>query len=293
MKPGLYHDLSMKEYLEAPGLSSSGAKRLARSAAHYRDYIDNPKPSTPDQEEGTVLHSLLFDPKNFDDGSAYHCRPDTYTAKGGEIKPWHGASSWCKGWLKLHTDLPVMTDADLITIHAMHRAIRQHPAAKLALSCSMQAEVSAFCIDPVSKMKMKARFDCIAGNTLVDAKKCIDASREGFKRRIAQFGYDLQAAFHLQVAQILELDIHHFVFIAVEDEPPHAVGVYELSQKALQTAHLRMRSLLDRYAECVEQSKWPAYSSNIEILDLPGWYVNMANNELLLEDQPPVPALEV
>lgn len=279
----------MEDYLADPAISSSGLKHIARSGAHYQYFRKNPKPSTRDQELGTVLHVAMFEPDQLN--SRRYIRPSTYQSTPTTSKPWHSSSNVCKEWLASHADKPVVTEEESKLIEAMRAAVMRHPAARAALTASgAMAEQSAFCVDTITGLRMKARFDFMAGNALVDLKKCRDSSKT-FTKTIANFGYDLQAAFHLEVAQNLDLGKEHFIFIAVEDEPPHGVGVYELTSKSLGAAQSKMRRLMYRYADCVKSNEWPAYSPHVEYLDLPAYALSAEFNASLLEDQ--LPALQI
>jgi hypothetical protein len=289
MRTGIF-EMPMAQYLTEHGVSQSALKHLARSPAHLREYLDHPKPSTPDQIIGTLEHLLVFQDGLFE--SSHWVKPATYTNKKGEIKKWNGNATECKDWLYAHEDRPVISQDSYESIIAMQNEVFLHPAAALALTQG-KPEQSLFCEDAETGLQLKCRCDWMSGNSIVDLKKCQDASPNGFAKTVANYGYDLQAAVNLEICRVLELGKENFIFIAVEDKPPFAVGVYQLDAASVAVGYSKFRRLLTKYLECVSTDRWPAYSSNIEYLSLPKWASTVEFNAQLLEDQPAVPALEV
>lgn len=290
MKTGVF-DLPMPDYLAAHGVSQSRLKILARSPAHLKYAVEHPEPSTTDQILGTVTHVAVFEPDKLE--TCCHVKPATYQdAKTADWKKWNGNALPCKDWLATHRDKPIISQDDYTNICGIRDAVAKHPAAVLALKTG-KAEQSLFCEDPDTGLQLRCRCDWLSGNAIVDLKTTLDASPTGFPKAVANFGYDIQAAFNLDVATLLQLRKEKFIFIAVEKEPPYAVAVYELTQDSINIGRRKYERLLTKYLECVVAESWPAYSSNIEFLSLPVWAQKAEWNALLLEDQPPVPALEV
>lgn len=289
MNTGVF-DLPMPDYLAAHGVSQSMLKHLARSPAHLREYIEHPEPSTPDQVMGTILHTGVFEPDLLE--KCCHVKPANYQNAKSEWRKWNGNAKECKDWQAAHEDRPVVSQDRYTAILAMRDNVFRHPAAALALKTG-KAEQSLFCEDPDTGLQLKCRTDWLSGNAVVDLKKCQDASPAGFARTVANFGYDLQAAVNLHICRILGLGKEKFLFIAVEDKPPYAVGVYELDEASIAVGYSKFRRLLSKYLQCVIDNKWPAYSTNIEYLALPKWAQSSEFQAMLLEDSPPLPALEV
>ncbi len=290
MKTGVF-DLPMPDYLAAHGVSQSQLKRIAQSPAHLRYYVSHPEPSTPDQIIGTIGHVAVFETTRLE--TCCWVKPNTYQdAKTSDWKKWNGNATACKDWIAARQDRPIISQEHYTDVLGMADAIRRHPAAALALKTG-KAEQSLFCEDPDTGLQLKCRADWLSGNAIVDLKTCQDASPMGFAKCVANFGYDIQAAFNLDLANILGLGKAHFIFIAAEKEPPYAVGVYQLDQESIEVGRSKYRRLLSCYLQCVVDDKWPAYSSNIEFLSLPMWAQRAEQNAMQLADSPPMPALEV
>jgi hypothetical protein len=284
--------MPMPDYLGAHGVSQSQLKLLAKSPAHLKYSAEHPEPPTPDQKLGTIGHVAVFEPDRFE--SCCYVRPANYQdAKTGDWKKWNGNANACKDWLAAREDKPIISGDDQTRILGMRDSVFRHPAAALALKSVGKAEQSLFVEDPETGLQIKCRADFLTGNADVDLKTCQDASSAGFAKAVANFGYDIQSAMTLDICALLGLGVEHFVFIAVEKEPPYAVGVYELATRALEVGRNKYRRLLARYLECVVSESWPAYSANIEYLSLPSWAERADFNAMLLEDSPQMPALEV
>jgi exodeoxyribonuclease VIII len=167
----------------------------------------------------------------------------------------------------------VISQDQFETAEAVVKSIRKHPKASVLLSGG-QAEVSLFWDDADTGYQCKARVDYLRpGHVLVDLKTTVDASLEEFKRSIAKFGYHRQQPIYKDgYKAVTGNECAAFVFIAVETKPPYAVGVYMLDDESEQKGRDEYQSLLKQFAECQESGEWPAYSDDIEIIELPGWY---------------------
>ncbi len=120
----------------------------------------------------------------------------------------------------------------------------------------------------------KARADYIRDDDImVDLKTTMDASLSEFSRSIAKFGYHRQDAMYSDGFEAcFGRPSRGFVFVAVETKPPHAVGVYTLDAESADAGRIEYQTLLNSFAECMESGNWPAYSDNIETIELPRWY---------------------
>lgn len=289
MKNGVL-ELSEEAYFAEHGVSQSALKHLARSAAHLRQYVDHPEPPTDEQKIGTVTHVAVFEPHLL--MNCCYVKPSTYEDDKGNVKKWNGNANFCKEWASSHTDRPILSSKHIGEIFAMRDSIRAHPGAALSLT-EGTAGVSMFCEDANTGLQLKGRADWLSGNAIVDLKTCVDASRNGFSKLIARMGYDLQAAFYLDIAKVLGLGKEIFIFIAVEKKPPYAVATWQLTEEGIAVGRSKYRRLLNRYMECASSEQWPGYSSNIEFIDLPAWAKKEEFDASAMEENPEAPALQV
>lgn len=290
MRVEVVEAMPFPDYLREYGVSQSQLKLLAKSPAHLRQYVDHPEPPTDEQKLGTVAHVALFQPDML--MTCCYVKPTVYEDDKGKEKKWNGNATYCREWAASHTDRPILSARHIGEIFAMRDRIRNHPGAALSLKEGI-AEVSLFCEDADTGLQLKCRSDWLSGNAIVDLKTCIDASKNGFSKLIARLGYDIQAAYNLDIANTLGLKKEIFIFIAVEKKAPFAVAAYQLKEEAIAVGRSKYRRLLARYQECVSTEKWPGYSSNIEYLDLPKWAMAEEFNATYLEENPEEPALDL
>ena len=85
------------------------------------------------------------------------------------------------------------------------------------------------------------------------------------------FGYAIQAAFYVDVAQALDGNKRDFYWVAVEKEAPFAVAVYKASDAMLEHGRREYRKAIELYKECAAMDLWPAYSQQVQTLELPAW----------------------
>lgn len=264
MKQGIF-TLDAKTYRAEHGVSQSDLKVLRQSPAHLKYQREHPKEQTSAMILGELEHYLVLEPRLF--ARSFWTKPDTY---GPDKKKWHGGAKECKDWFKEHADRHVISSSDEEMLLGMHASILAHPSAKAALEQG-EPEQCLFWEDAETGLQCKCRCDWLSGNAIVDVKGCQDASPTGFAKNVANMGYDIQAAFNLMGARAVSLGKECFIFIAVEWEPPYAVSVFQLGEASLRSGEIKARRLLNTYMECVSKDQWPAYSENVEVIEVPSW----------------------
>jgi len=255
---------------QAPGLSSSGLKLMARSPAHYacRDKYQ----STPAMEFGTAVHAAILEPDLY--ARAYETFPDDtrFTQK---------LKDDCKA-----RDMTPIKRADADKVQAIAEAVRSHPDAAALLSGGI-AEASGFWMDKRTGMTCKLRADWINPDlrVVVDlkttsnsfgAKNGIPASPEAWATTVARYDYHWQAAWYLEgISQIEKEPWRDWVWIVIETEPPHVVGVYQASRDMIYQGAEEIKPVLELYADCMRRNQWPAPAYGLTEIALPEWRVRM------------------
>lgn len=266
--PGVFDGMPSEQYFAVEAMSQSGAKKIRQSPLHYIVDRQTKKEPTPAMIIGTALHDRVLEPEAFD--ARVVCAPkfDRRTKEGkagAEAFESENASRIC-----LKPD-----DYDMVL--RCGDAIFAHPAARELLAGAL-VEQSMFWIDARYKVPCKARVDARNHGLLIDVKSCADASPEGFAKQIADFEYHAQGAHYISGNEhLLDASPDGFVFIAVEKEPPRAVGVYLLpGEGVLAGAHL-MDIALSRYAEALANGEFRGYADTIEQIRLPRWALRFDN----------------
>lgn len=260
IKPGLHFDLPESDYHSHPtSLSVTGAKVLLKAPALYKWQRENP------------VHKDVFDI-----GKAAHALVLDSGMENVYVAPfdnWQTKAAQAERKLARTEGLAPILPADWLTVCAMADALGQHKLAAQLLTAG-EPEVSAFCKDADTGVLRRSRFDWIeSSRVLVDYKTTACAEPGTFARSAASFGYHMQAAWYLDIAEDLELEPRGFLFIAQEKEPPYLVSVVELVADALDVGRGRNRRALQMYRDCETSGVWPGYTTDTEItsIDLPRW----------------------
>jgi hypothetical protein len=158
--------------------------------------------------------------------------------------------------------LILVSDAEATLCFGMSSAILADPVAAALLDNVPESMREYVCrwTDPAAAIECKLMMDAVTmDGFILDLKSAIDPSPAGFARACANFGYDRQAAWYLDgVNQYTPTGISPtgFVFIVVGSEPPHEVGVYQLSSMDLDRARDCNARLLAELADCYALDTW-------------------------------------
>lgn len=271
--------LTNAEYHALTGvISKSHLDEIHRSPAHYwARYLDPdrvPEPPTEAMQLGTALHTAVLEPEQWDltcvvtpedapkrptsvQRNAAKPSPATFEA----VEFWDAFDAAAAGKIILKAE-------DAERVKAMAAAVRQHPAAAFLLGQDGKAEQSYCWTDAATGLECKCRPDYHTADRriIADVKTTDDASPEGFARSVAKFRYHVQAAWYLD-----GLCAEQFVFIAVEKRKPYCVAVYAASPAMVEQGRLEAAADLRAIAECRAAERWPGYSDQVELIDLPRW----------------------
>ncbi len=290
-KLGIHDDISNEDYHHGPGISKSGLDLIDRSPAHYQAHKQHPKPSTPAMAIGTALHCLVLEPDKFDkefvkfpDDAPKRPTVAQFNAKKSSIETLKAIDFWENFAIK-NEGKTVITGyksgddkfwkpGDWGTIHRMRDAVMSHSIASALLDYGMgKAEQTVYWVDQETKKLCKCRPDFLneTHNIAIDLKTTEDASYSEFARSVLKYRYHVQNAFYVDGLREAGRPVDAFVFIAVEKQPPYAVGVYVLDSEARRVGKIQYRENLYTFAQCMERNEWPAYPSELRDLELPKW----------------------
>jgi len=243
-------------YREAEGISTSDIKYILppKTPAHYHAY----KTGLIKREEtralvlGTLCHVAVLEPERL--ATAYAVRPAGLDFRTKDGKAWRDAQG----------KKPILDETEAAMLDGMSKSVAAHPAAA-ALLDGAQREVSLF-KEHRTGLRLKGRLDVLGNGYVADVKTAEAGDAGGFAAAVFKYGYHVQAAMYCQLA-----GVERFSFITVEKVAPFAVAVYDLSAKAMQVGLNSLNYALDTISACEEAGKWPAYSRDVQTLDLPAW----------------------
>lgn len=260
--PGVFDDMPAEQYHATEAMSASGAHQILRSQKHYKLMRDQRGKQTAAMRFGQALHVGVLEPQRY--AEAVVTAPDVNKrTKAGRAE--------LAEFMAANRHRIVISPAERVRALRCAEEVRAHPSAAKLLA-GAQTEKSLFWIDGKFGVPCKARLDIWNFSIVADLKSTTDASREGFARAIATYGYGIQAANYINGCEhILNQSPQAFVFIAVESDPPHAVGVYAIDTADILFGRARMDVALERYARALDSGRWQGYSDLIESIITPPW----------------------
>lgn len=261
----IWDNLTFGQYTQMEGLNQSKLALFKKCPQKFKCLSKAEREDTDALKIGRAIHTAVFQPELFN--GEFLCLPDIdrRTSKGREEYAAIVTANPSKTILKkdeFNRALEIATE-----VRSNRHVIR--------LIENAHAEMSVQWTDSASGIVCKARLDSFNEElgTVVDLKTTTDASPRGFQRKLYTYGYNRQAAWYLESLRAHNEPAHHFVFIAVEKEPPYCLGIYRLSDEAIRLSRLENEILLRRYAECMRTDNWPGYTDGIEDISIPDYGV--------------------
>lgn len=263
-RDGLVLGMDEDTYHGGPEFSSSAAKLLMRTPAHYKHtYIDGHREKKKAWDIGTAVHAKVLGVG----ADTVSCPPELLASNGAM------STKAAKEWRAEQEDAGriVVSASDLEQIDAMAESVLSHGLARSWLELPGNSEASMFATDPDTGVPLRCRFDRLPDDprAAIDLKTTLDASPQGFSRRAHDLEYHLSRAFYLHVAELAGHERAEMVFIAVENKAPYLVAVYQLTQPFADRGARRARYAIDLLKRCQDAGEWPGYSPNLEFLDEP------------------------
>lgn len=235
-------------------LSSSDIRRILRSPAHYR--APNPPPSAA-QEIGTLVHECVLEPNMW----KARCRPspkiDRRTKEGKALADWQTTQELQHGIRYIDEDL-------FNKIEAIAHSVQSSLGTSGILTNGV-AELSG--LSEILETPVRIRPDYLRDDLIVDLKTCQDA--RDFPKSVFSWGYEIQAAFYLDVAKAIDGKERRFLWVAVEKDAPYGVIVYEPDQSVLERGRTLYRKAIETGVQCATFDFWPNYSTDVQTVTLP------------------------
>lgn len=268
-RDGLVYGLDELEYHAGPELSSSGAKLMLEAPALYQHEREN-RTERRAFDLGHVVHGMLL-------GDGLDVVVVQTTAKDGTKRDAENyqtkSAQEDRDAIRAEGKVPMLRH-ELAVAQRMVDKVLEHDDARALLDADGDAEVSAFTTDPATGVRMRARYDLLHRHepVIVDVKTGQTASPRLWPRKVADLGYDLQAAWYDDVLTAVRGDdAPVFYHIVVESNPPHLVAVHRMSDAYLERGRRRVRAALELYAACVAADRWPGYPLGEHLTEPPPW----------------------
>ena len=267
-EPGLVFDLDQDDYhRDTETLSASGAKVLLGN-----------RPPSPDSEAllfGRLVHTVILEPHKLDTYAVLNADVIGIKADGSKADNPTATKAWKDAVFAAKRDgLTVVSGQTLAKAQSMAAAVQAHPEASRLLTAATATEVSAYAMHP-SGVMVRARFDAICPESVIDVKTTRDADPENFGRSMHAFGYHISAANYLDIARANGLTVDRFDLVCVEKEPTpggeYRVSVLEIHADAIDKGRELMAEACDRWLALGKRVDLPGYGSDRHVIDLPAY----------------------
>lgn len=306
-----YTNMPNETYHAHKSISKSGLDKFEIDP--YKFYNAKPIKQTQAMKIGSAIHSAILEPDLFT--KEYAVEPDWSDCLSSDaaMKSWlksvgrTGYSSLktydlaimcliCEPdlkiefiekslWLSEFPNAEIITEKEMEKIEGMQKAVWAHDEARKLLKAQGYCEISGFARDNETGTICRHRFDKLAlidGEYWgVDLKKTQDVREFKFSRTISDYRYHVQDAFYYdQFEWITGERLAGFKFIAVEEEYPHKVAVYELCDVSKQIGKDAYRHNLNMYAEYEKGAIKAHNNSSSEVISLPEWVLREFEREI-------------
>jgi len=319
VKPGIYYDLPNDKYQTGEGVSKSNLDLVNTSPLHLRAKQTAANDNGPPSKAlyfGTAFHALMLEHEVFaslfvlalelpenalvtQDDLKAACKESGLPVSGTkaeQIKRLKDAG--CKyvfadelkaEFALKHSGKTILSQDEWDRLHHMRAAVRAHPAASKLMGLKGHSEVSFYWRDEVTGELCRCRADKWVPDMglVVDLKTTEDASLDEFNRSIAKYRYHVQDAYYSDgIPAAGGGAVNQFAFVAVQKDArvvegvAYGVAVYVLDKDSRQLGRDQYRKNLNDYAKAKKSGVWPCYGDTVQMIGLPGWYMNRATEKL-------------
>ncbi|HEY3495335.1 MAG TPA: PD-(D/E)XK nuclease-like domain-containing protein [Polyangiaceae bacterium] len=277
--PGLYPRGSI-DYGAVKAVNFSTLKHMAHSPKRYRYRLRHGGPETDGMRFGNSAHTAVLEPNRFMTHYAMFVPPaDEKTGKKKSDR--RGTKAW-DAFAKENEGKTIVKQPEYMRALELRDAVRSDPAAMKYLEIG-QPEVAMVWVDQETGLLCKGRVDWISddpADTIVDLKSSGDVVPFNFGRTAARLLYHWQVSFYADGYEVITGRPAAFKVVAVEQEGPHDVVVYNMPDEVLDIGRDEYRKRLLQLKDCLETNAWPGYANGAEMdFCLPAW-LTQAEDEL-------------
>lgn len=250
-----------EEYFKSEGLSNSFLQSFDINPC----YAFKEKESTKAMESGTMFHEYLLEPEIFNEKYLISEFTDKRTKE-------------YKSWMALYPDKIIISKEDEFNLQNAKRNVDKtifdfHDLGEIL--DKSQKEIS--CFADMFGFQCKGLFDVlyqINDNYIIfDLKKCQNAL--DFHKSILSYKYYKQAAWYMSLLSIHNIPRENirFIFIAVEEEYPNGVILYELSPDYVNYGDCCNILSVENYSKWLNRGgdKMELYKETFKVVEKPGF----------------------
>ena len=255
---GAYLNVDFMDYLAAVGISKSKICDINESVGTMLWKEEHPQKQTDAMLKGTALHDCVLLPDVYKEQYIKGPTNDKRTKKWHAFVSSHSPTTVLTP--NMHADVTAMSSA--LWENDRIREIVKHP--------TVWREVSCWAHHPVFQVICKFRPDIIVDNWIYDIKTTNAPQWRPFRHTVFQFHYHAQAAFYMDMARMLGLDIEGFRFIVVGSKPPYDTAIYELDDELMDEGRQFYTNGLQAYSDYLTSSdRWSGLPYGRDIVTIP------------------------
>lgn len=265
---GLVESMPFPDYLAVEALSASSARKLLPPScpALFRQEQLEPQ-RTREMDFGHIAHAAILE--GLDVASLAAEVPGDWRTKGPKAEK---EAVEANGLIPLHPKEWAAARGMVAGVRSnrMARALFDHDRGR--------PEVSLFWETRGTPRKGRPDFlpNAGPGRFIIPDLKTTSTSADAgeFGRTVVTYGYAQQLAAYVEGIRALGIDDDPLPLLVVQEvRPPYLVNVLEIPEDALRIGHELNLWATRVYAECVETGVWRGYSDEVELVQMPQWWL--------------------
>lgn len=275
---GIHRQMSEAEYFAIDAFNHSLMDYGLRSMAHLKAQMEQPEElDTAAMRLGSAVHLAVFEPARIAAGEVVYYERHLDLRKNAD-------KEYKARFDEENAGRIILSDPDDYSyVVAMRDSLAKNERARKLVQTVGPMEAVAVWEDAETGLRCKAKLDkFIPGVLALDLKTTANASKDAFGYMVNKHGYHRQAAHYIDGFEALTGEETPFVFVAVENTPPHAVGMYSLDVETISVGRSQNRRILRQIAECKKTGVWPGYPDKVEELSLPSWALKLDEGGLVI-----------
>lgn len=253
LKTGWHENIENDAYHKMEfAVGSTTLNETLRSPAHAKYWRENQKESKHERF-GSIVHAALLQPHIF---ARYRViqQCDRRTKEGKFI--------YAQFMDSLLDGDKMISEDEYQKVRAIQDAVLSHPTFQKIFSGGVAESTGIY--DDGSGIPMKIRPD-YRSELLPDIKTTDDARLRSFDRQILENGYDVQAAYYQDVANLIagRKQFESSLWVVIEVSPPFCVAFYEVSREWIELGREKYKRALCEFIKAKLTGVHPGYPEEI------------------------------
>jgi hypothetical protein len=262
VEPGIYTSMSRAEYDSIKAVNQSTLKKwvklgLNRCPAYFFENQYEFSDSS-NMRLGRVVDNLLLS----------GIIPAIYPGKTRSGKAWEEFEAQ-------HSGGEIVLESDWRAAQGMVASLRKDDTEGMFGDTVCKAVLVGELCGVLCKAELD-RFSHVHYQTIADIKTTDDASPKVMGKLAADLGYHFQAAFYLDLCNVLGHMAERFEWRVVERDVPHCVARYylDINDSEIEAGRSQYRTALLSYSDALANNQWPSYGE-IKKLTMPDWALKL------------------